>query len=359
MAKKTKRISSFKGKTKANTEKRKKGNSFSYLNLPKGIETFVPETNSKVIFDVMPYLVTDKNHPDKDVSDEVAVKGTYWYKRPFKVHRNIGVRSEAVVCPTSFGKKCPICEYQQKLRKEDADEDEIKALKTTPKNLYAVIVQGKGASGKVQIFEFSDFLFQKKLEEEMEDQDKYDFMDHMEGSHLFVRFAEATFGGNKYPEPTRMNFEERKEQYDDSILDEIPKLDELLIVHEYDELKAMFFDGDINDDDDEDEDDEPKRKPKTSKKPVKDDDEDEDDEDEDDEAEEEEDEDDEEEEEDDEPAPPPAKKRRGKPAEKSNKPLTCPFDHRFGKDNDQFDDCDDCEIWNECAAAKKSLKSKK
>jgi len=34
----------------------------------------------------------------------------------------------------------------------------------------------------------------------------------------------------------------------------------------------------------------------------------------------------------------------------------CPFDHTFGKDNDKFDDCDDCEIWNECNEMKKQLR---
>ena len=29
------------------------------------------------------------------------------------------------------------------------------------------------------------------------------------------------------------------------------------------------------------------------------------------------------------------------------------YELNFGKDNDKFDDCDDCDIWNECRETKK------
>ena len=34
----------------------------------------------------------------------------------------------------------------------------------------------------------------------------------------------------------------------------------------------------------------------------------------------------------------------------------CPNDHTFGKDTDKFEDCEDCELWNDCYAAKRKNK---
>ena len=111
--------SSFRDKIKADSEKQKKdAKSYGYLLLPKDVKTFSPEPGSRVILDFIPYEVTDEKHPDRNESNEIAVPGSLWYKRPFKVHRNVGVNNETVVCLTSIGKKCPICEYLAKRTRE-------------------------------------------------------------------------------------------------------------------------------------------------------------------------------------------------------------------------------------------------
>ena len=73
-----KRISSFRGKTKNNAEKRKFGRGTDYLFMPEGVELFKPDVDTKYVLDFMPYKVTDKNHPDKDERNEIALPGTYW-----------------------------------------------------------------------------------------------------------------------------------------------------------------------------------------------------------------------------------------------------------------------------------------
>ena len=149
-----------------------------------------------------------------------------------------------MVCLQSIGKKCPICEFREKLRKEEADEESIKALRPSDRNLYAVVIlkiDGKKQTRKVQLFEFSDFLFQEKFEEQLGDKDEFDnFPDPYNGSSIDVKFAESNLGGNKYPDPTRFDFVPRKEQYDEEFLEEIPSLDECLKVLSYADLKAKF-----------------------------------------------------------------------------------------------------------------------
>lgn len=352
MAKKHK--SSFRGKITKNTQDRKKSNSFGHFDLPSGIEMLNPEPDTKILIDFLPYTVTTKNHPDKNEEAEIATKGSLWYKRPYKVHRQVGAKNEMVVCPTSIGKPCPICEFIAKLKKEDADEDQIKSLKPSDRNEYAVMLLAvtenkktkKVTDKKVAILDFSDWLFQKEFEDQLGDHENFDtFPDHIEGCSVRITFAEATFAGNKYAKPTRFDFVEREEPYDDEILEQVPNLDDLLIIMDYDELKNKFFEVAGDEDEDEDEDEKPK---KSSRKKVVDEDEEDDDI-------------DELEEEDEEEEEKPVKKSRKKVQDddedeapkKRSKELKCPHKHTFGKDTDRYDDCEDCEIWNECLAAKK------
>jgi len=267
--KKKKGTSVFSGRISENAKKRKKGSSYGYLKIPKGIDVFNADPDSKVTMDILPYVVKQKNHPDG-----VAV-GEQWYKRPFQVHRSVGANSDAVVCLASFGKKCPICEYRNKLKKEGGEEEEIKALRPSSRNLYAVILKGKKGDKKIHLFDFSDYLFQERFEEQLSDKDEFEtFPDLEEGASIAVRFAENSFGGNKFADPTRFDFVERSEQYDNKMLEEIPSLDDCLSELTYEELRAKFFEI-------EEEEDEPKKK---SDKPVnkkKQDEEEEDEEDED------------------------------------------------------------------------------
>ena len=131
--KKKKSTSVFKGRIKENASKRKKGSAYGYLRIPKGVDVFSPDPDSTVEMDIMPYVVTTKNHPDG------IEKGGIWYKRPFKTHRSIGADPQTVVCPTTIGKKCPICEKRAELKKEGGEEEEIKALRPSDRNLGAML----------------------------------------------------------------------------------------------------------------------------------------------------------------------------------------------------------------------------
>ena len=94
------------GKDVERREKKKQG--FGYLQLPKGIDMWKAEPKSKAYLDIIPYEVTDENHPDAIPDEGIAVPGTLWYKRPFHIHRNIGADNDSVVCLKTISKSCPI-----------------------------------------------------------------------------------------------------------------------------------------------------------------------------------------------------------------------------------------------------------
>jgi len=262
--------SSFRDKVTGNTQKQKsEAKSYGYLKLPSDVHVFSVSAGDKVVLDFLPYLVTDPKHPDRDADHEIAVPDTLWYKRPFKVHRNVGADNDTVVCPTSFGKKCPICEYGQKRFKEGADQEELKALRAGLRNLYIVVPIGHKKFEEVpHIWDMSQYLFQNLLNEEIEENpDLAVFPDLEEGVSLKIRFETKTLGKNKFEDASRIDPVEREQGYDEDILEKVPNLDEVLRVLSYDELAAKFFDVD-EPDADEDTDSTPHTK-STNKKTTK------------------------------------------------------------------------------------------
>ena len=396
MAKRTKETKRrFKGSVSRNAAKQSRKAQFSHLNLPKGIGVFEIEPKTRVTLDILPYTVTDPNHPDRDDEYEIAIPGTLWYKRPYWVHRGIGPNNETVLCLQSFGQKCPICEHRAGLLREGADwqDETVRALKNSMRNLYAVVPRGsKKFEETVHIWDMSQFLFQDKLNEEIQENDEYEtFPDPEEGFSLQIRFGESQLGTNRFAETSRIDFKSRS-PLPDSLLDEVPALDDILEQVSRETLEAIFFGG-LSQDEAEDDEDAPRRRKKATshRTPApadEDDDEDDEVEDEDEEEEPWEDEDDEEEEpwedeeedegdEEEEEAPAPARrsrqsasaakasakapakaaakapaKARGRATSKASG--KCPHKHAFGVDCDKHDECGICEMWEECADAAES-----
>jgi len=363
--KKNKKKSRFKGTVSRNAERQARGSSqYGYLRLPKGVNVFKEEPRTRVELDIIPYVVTYDNHPDKDEEYRIAVKGELWYKRPYWLHRSVGPDNQSVVCPSSVGKPCPICEYRAQLLKDGVkwDDDTVKALKPSMRNLYVVIPKNnKNYPEEPHIWDISQFLFQDKLNEEIQENEECEtFPDLEEGYTLRIRFAEGTFGTNKFAEVSRIDFIERKKPYDESILEKIPSLDDMLEILPYPTIEAMFF-GNMSPDEDEDEeyDDEDLKKKKEDEDIDDDMDEDEDEYDEDidddedvDEYDEDIDDDEDEEEYDKKKAKSSPKRRTTE--QKSKGKNSCPYGHEFGVDNDSYDDCDNCEVWEKCLEASES-----
>ena len=366
-------VSKFKQKVAANSHKQKtQATQYGHLKLPRNVSVFKEEPGSRVRLDILPYVVTDENHPDRDDENGIALPGELWYKRPYKLHRGVGVENASVVCPTSFGKPCPICEYRARLLKEGGDKATIAALKPSLRNLYVVVPKdSKTYEEKPHIWDISQFLFQNQLNEEIEENEDYAvFPDLEEGLTLRIRFSEETFQKNKYASTSRIDFEERDEPYDESILKEVPNLDEVLDVLPYSKIEALFFGTELNVYEDEDEDEEEeittrKRKAKSLRedpqfnKLMKEEEEEEDESEDDEEDSSYDDEDieddnvepDDEEDDDEEPKKAPTRTRTKKTVSNNNK---CPYGHKFGTDCEKYDECDDCDLWEECLEEKEA-----
>lgn len=424
--KKTKGVSKFRAAVAANVKKQKsEGAKYGYFTLPSDLKLFKEEPGSRITLDIIPYVVTDPKHMDRDAEKDIATVGEQWYKKPYFVHRGVGANNESYVCPSTIGKKCPICEYRAKLLKEGRDyqDPDIKALRPSKRNLYVVVpLNSKEYDQKPHLWDISQFLFQDKLNEELnEDPDKSVFPDPDEGYSLRIRFSEEQFGKNKFASTSRIDFIERDHQYTEKEIKALPDIDSILRILSFKALEAKFFDYEDDDEDDNftsvrgeleveeeilelDEDDlEPSDEEEDEEYEDEDDDlEEDEDEDEEEIEEEDADEDDEEEdeidipeeercvacsgtgksskgtkckpcdgtgrkkveddEEEEEEKPAPKKKTKAEPKKKTKEKAPaktkksaknkCPHGYRFGADCEQYDECDECEVWDACIDAK-------
>lgn len=383
----------------ARAEKSKGGG--TTLRLPDGYGDvkFFKVNKPKVMLDIIPYVVSDKRHPDADAGAEV---GTLWPSRRYYVHRGVGAEENSYICPLkTFGKPCPICEYASARARQGGDREELKALRPKARDLYNVI-DLDDPDKKIQLFDMSGFLFGDTLTKELIDasDDEQCFAELKGGYSLKLRFEKKSFNRNEFWAVDRIDFVERKKDYKESIIEETVPLDDILVEPDYKTLEKIFLmtEGGADEDDEEEErpakrrardeeeeEEQPKRK-RPSREEEEEDEEDskepEEDEDEEEEApkkpskkrpakeededEEEDEEDSDEEEEEEEQPKKRGRRKKAEPEEEEepdeedeeeeeapkSKKGSCPYKHKFGTDCDKYEDCDECKKWGACNSAK-------
>lgn len=361
--------------------------SYGYLQLPKGLKVFKEEPTSgknRIRLDIIPYVVTNPKHPDRDDELGLALPGDLWYKLPIEVHRNVGADNASFVSPKLKGKKDPIVEYRKQQYADKVDDDKI-ISGPQRRNLYLVVPIGhKEYDEVIHIWDIANGNFQAELDQELnENPDLGIFPSLEDGLTLSIRFNEETFNRNKYAQAGRIDFEERDGSYeltDDGMLlydgqevGAVPSLDELVTVHDYQSLFNIFHemedDGEEGVVDDEEEERPASRRRKYSRKPEEEErprrtrratpkqQEEKDEPDDDDDEEEEkprrrrsrrnsEDE-------------PPFDEGRGKRPAAGGEQHECPAEGGvFGKDWDKLEECETCKLFDPCGERNEELITK-
>ena len=335
MAKKNRR-SSMRDRVRKRAEQRKSSGGWaSKYDVPEETD-FLQVKKGTAQLDILPYKVGISNHPEVD-------EGELWYQRTIWTHFGIGIDELAYICPRTIGKRCPICEEHKRLAKDpDTEKEVLNGLRAKQREIFNVIDLNDEEKG-VQLWEYSYHLFGKHLEEDIREgeEDWAGFSELEDGYTLRIRFTEESLGKNTWLEASRIDFRERDENYDESVLDDVFDLDAIMKILSYEELEKIFLGIDDDEEEkpagfkktkvkkkkaepepesDDDEEDSPKkvtRKKKGTKAKKK-------------EVEPEEDE-------------KPVRKKKGK-----KKTLECPGNGTFGDDLDELDECVECEVWEDC-----------
>lgn len=315
---------SMRQKARERAQSRESAGGVHYLNMPEDHE-FFKVVKGRNNFSILPYEISVDNHP-------YVEKGELWYQRTMWVHYNVGIEEKTEICLLkTFKEKCPICERRMELmRSEDSNDEEADELKPKQRELFNVLNE----DDEIQLLYISHFNFGKLLEEEiLEDEDCGGFADIEDGHSLSVRFKMETFAGNKFLKASKIDFKSRKD-LKESILDDVLDLDAVMVPKSYDDLYNAFWDVEKEDRTEKrghDEKSEKKssrsRKKRSEKKEP--------------------------EKKEPEKEKAPAKKAPAKKAKPKAKPkekkLECPEDGiTFGKDYDEYECCDDCDIRKEC-----------
>lgn len=226
---------SMRDRIRKRAEQRRNLGGLDTLTLPDGVELYKPEKGT-VEFDILPYRVTVDTHPE-------VKKGELWYERTYFAHRNVGPEEKFLVCPRTIGKRCPICEEYQRLKKDpNVEEEVVDALRAKERELFNVVM--KGGDGSVMILDISTFLFGRKLEEEIREGDESyaAFAELVGGKTLKVRWESKSMGTQKFVEAGRIDFTDR-DDIDEAALDVVVDLDAAMKILSYEEIDKIFQAG--------------------------------------------------------------------------------------------------------------------
>ncbi len=234
------KTTSMRDRVRKRAETRRNLGGLDTLTLPDGVEFYKPEKGTEE-FDILPYRVSVDTHPE-------VKKGELWYERTYLAHRNVGPDEQFLVCPRTIGKRCPICEEHQRLKKDpDVEEEVVEALRPKERELFNVVL--KDGKGEVQVLDISTFLFGRMLEEEIRngDVDVAGFAELKGGKTLKVRWSERSMGKQKFVEANRIDFLDR-DDFDADTLDAVVDLDAALKILTYEEIDKIFQAGSAEDD---------------------------------------------------------------------------------------------------------------
>lgn len=201
---------------------------YGYLKLPEGAKMLKLDKEGVKRLDIIPYDIKTDGNPSADIGD-------LYFERTFWIHKNQGPdENENFICPKkTAGLPCPVCDLYKKMSKDaDADKEEIKLHIPKERQLWNVI--DLKDPEKIKIFDMSYHLFGKLLDKRIKgrdaDEDFDAFAELQDGFTLKVDFEEKRFGKAIFYDAISIDFKNRADDYEDDIINEAFDLDSMFII---------------------------------------------------------------------------------------------------------------------------------
>lgn len=342
----------------------------------KGVEftLFNPQSGEDYEIDIVPFVAGDNMPIDLETKKPMKKKGQWAYTFEFWWHVEIGpTESDRVICPEmTYGEPCPICEHRRELIADRSYNKREHGRSMMPKrrNLYNIICYvGKEEDKGVQLMNAAHFYFQKHIQKlaskavrrrkSGKGSAKMDpfknFADPSKNGVSIAWSIEKAVTKEDFDSWMGHSLENRDYDLEEALLDNALQLDQIVEVKSYGEIYELYYDEAYEEEDkrgrgrrrerDEEEEEEDRGSRRGRRR----------------ERDEEEEEEprrgrgrrsrDEEEEEE------PQIRRRGKGdrkgkrrgRDKEEEDIECPADAVFGKDYDQYEECDDCDFNRKCS----------
>lgn len=223
------------------------------------LKFFQSKAGEDHILDIVPYIAGE-NSPIDDLGDRKNPKGDYAYVLEFWRHGKLGPegKKNAICLAKNFGKKCAVCEHRKELIDSGGDEDLIKDLKPSLRDLYNVIVystpeeEAKGIQLWSVAHYYAETQFQKLAKKiqrrgsQAGDPYTYYYLPDKEGRSIVY----TQEGADNMYKLTGVRFEERNYELEDEILEKAHVLEDILRIPTSEEIHALYW-GEESDDDDE------------------------------------------------------------------------------------------------------------
>ena len=331
-----------------NRERKTGGNFKAWIEFPEEIPIWKPEAGDHVI-NILEFEMGDKDPCIKKYDKgSIFNEGDLTHMLEVAVHRNVGASKDSYVCLKQYGKPCPICEHRDSLWEEDRDQ--AKKLYPSIRCVYNILSmypdedQEKG----VMVWDVAPVY----MEDEIQPLARMPMRNPIEGidpnpviadpSMEFGREISFNIGKKtvtingkptSIPDYTAHRLDIRNYDIPDDILDQVHhRLDQYIVISSYDEIYEAYW-GESKKKVAREEIQENKistKKPLinrelNNKREVIDDDIDD------------------------------------SVFKDDDNELDCPHDHIFGEDcgNSKYaEDCDDCDVFEDCAIAKRELRKK-
>lgn len=277
------------------------------------------DTPNKIV--IVPYEIKSKLHPWVHAGKRKI--GDLAYVLDVKVHQKVGPGEVSVLCPSNYGKSCPLCEAEKSW--EGRGKDDQNPFKAKRRVYYNVLDMSDPEDG-LKVFDVSHYYFEKELisaaARKGADGRPVPFANVKDGKTIKFFGVKKTTG--KFPSIEFKDFEFVDRKVD--IVDYVEKaisFDELLTLHTYDEIMMIMTGTDEEDSNAGSEPDESSEDVADERKPDTD----------------------------DEDAALEAR-RKAKEAAKAEGGDACPSGHEFGVDWGDYPECkrDTCALYRKCGS---------
>lgn len=215
----------------------------NHIKLPDGVTMFKLEAGKRQLLDFMCF--------NAGAGNRRADEGSPHYETEYEMHwvPTGNGKGTGIICAWSrWQEKCAVCQWMNRYG-GTADPDLIKGMRPKPRQLFLVKDVGT-KDKKFQVFDAGFYNRGMGFGEQLKDavaRHKF-FADPVDGETLELTVKEQSMGsGNKYPAVTRIDFVDREEAYDDSIIDEAPCLDDMLTPPVYDDVWKLLQQGETGD----------------------------------------------------------------------------------------------------------------
>ena len=231
------------------------------------------------------YMISEDDLKEMDIRKFVPAPGKVYlgilprteapvFYKTIHVHYSVGPSKAAFLCPERmYDQRCPICDYRNELIKNDADKEEFKEFYPSQRVLMWIVdmESKKTIAQGVQLYDAPAGVVKGISEQVVDDRTDEMIVDIVEDPVNIVFKRTGKGFDTKY---TGYKLEDRDEEIPDEYYDDIPSMDDILIVPDVKDMEKAI--GTVSEEKDSEEEEEEKpRKRKARSRDESEEDEDE------------------------------------------------------------------------------------